>query len=108
MLPAGSLVLLRMGKIIARNMLSRLELLINSVTVACRWLFILLYVLLIVTVHNTAYKIKMFSDCSPFFFQATTAGAICPDMLENSVSAQLIKKRKTVLSLQELHATYSA
>jgi len=38
-----SLVLLRMGEIIARNMLSWLKLLIRFVIVASSWLFILLY-----------------------------------------------------------------
>ena len=38
-----SLVLLRMGEIIARNKLSWLGLLINTISVASSWLFILLY-----------------------------------------------------------------
>jgi len=51
-----SLVLLRMDEIVARNMLSWLQLSIKSVIVASNWLFILLYQWCTVTKHQILYS----------------------------------------------------
>jgi len=65
-----SLVLLRMGEIIARNMLSWSRLLINIFFVESSWLFILLYQWCTVTQTSNPYflvKISVSATCSVLY-----------------------------------------